>query len=282
MRFLGDRQVRSYWLMVAPLGVVVAALYLGPVLGILWLSVTEPEPGLGNYAELFASDSLARILWTTLRVCFLTTVISVGIGYLIAYAMMHLGPRERAWMLAMVLISFWVSVLVRAFAWLTLLGRGGPVNELLMGAGVADAPVGFVRNELGVLIGMVHYMVPYAVLPILATMQGIDGRVLAASRGLGAGAFTTFRRIYLPLSMPGVIAGALLVFIISIGFYVTPAILGGGRVLMVAEYVSVQVLVTGQWGTASMLATLMLLGVFAMMAVLTRFMRLGQLFGARA
>ena len=113
-------------------------------------------------------------------------------------------------------------------------------------------------------------------------MQGIDQRVVTASRGLGAGAFYTFLRIYLPLSLPGIFAAGLLVFIISLGFYVTPALLGGGRVLMVAEYVSVQVLVTVQWGTASMLATMLLIGVFALMFTLSRFMRIGELFGARA
>ena len=166
-------------------------------------------------------------------------------------------------------------------AWLTLLGRNGLVNGALMGIGVVDEPVALVRNELGVLIGMVHYMIPYAVLPILANMQGIDQRVVSASRGLGAGALYTFWRIYLPLSAPGIFAAGILVFIISLGFYVTPAILGGGRVLMVAEYVSVQVLVTVQWGVGAMLATTLLIGVFALMFILSRFMRIGELFGAR-
>ena len=282
MTLIGNRQANVYWLLVAPLLVLVLAFYAWPVLGILWLSFTDPEPGLGNYAQLFDGGSLTRILWKTFRICLVTTVISVAIGYLIAYAMTHLGRRERSWMLALVLVSFWVSVLVRAFAWLTLLSRNGLVNGALMGAGLTDEPLALVRNELGVLIGMVHYMIPYAVLPILANMQGIDQRVVSASRGLGAGALYTFARIYLPLSLPGIFAGGLLVFIISLGFYVTPVLLGGGRVLMVAEYVSVQVLVTVQWGTASMLATMLLIGVFALMLTLSRFMRIGELFGARA
>ncbi|HUS53992.1 MAG TPA: ABC transporter permease [Thermohalobaculum sp.] len=282
MTLIGNRQANVYWLLVAPLLVLVLVFYAWPVLGILWLSFTDPEPGLGNYAQLFDGGSLTRILWKTFRICLVTTVISVAIGYLIAYAMTHLGRRERSWMLALVLVSFWVSVLVRAFAWLTLLSRNGLVNGALMGAGLTDEPLALVRNELGVLIGMVHYMIPYAVLPILANMQGIDQRVVSASRGLGAGALYTFARIYLPLSLPGIFAGGLLVFIISLGFYVTPVLLGGGRVLMVAEYVSVQVLVTVQWGTASMLATMLLIGVFALMLTLSRFMRIGELFGARA
>ena len=283
MRFAGIRGAGgAYWLLVAPLLGLVAALYAWPVAEILWLGFSDPEPGLQNYEKLFSGPALARILWTTLRVCAITTVASVLVGYLVAYAMVHLGARERAWMMALVLISFWVSVLVRAFAWLTLLGRNGPINAVLAATGVADEPVAMVRNELGVLIGMVHYMIPYAVLALFANMQGIDRRLVDASHNLGAGPVVTFARIYLPLTLPGVVAASLLVFVISLGFYVTPAILGGGRVLMVAEYISVQVLVTVQWGTASMLATLVLASVFALMFILSRFMKLGDLFGARA
>jgi putative spermidine/putrescine transport system permease protein len=283
MAFMGsDKRASSYWLLVAPLLVLVAAFYIGPVANILWLGFTDPAPGLGNYEKLVTSTSLAKILWTTLRICVLTTVLSVAVGYVIAYAMSHLGGRERRWMLTLVLVSFWVSVLVRAFAWLTLLGRNGLINGLLTGSGLADEPLALVRNELGVLVGMVHYMIPYAVLPLLANMQGIDQRVVKASRSLGAGPVRTFARIYLPLTAPGIMASSLLVFIISLGFYVTPAILGGGRVLMVAEYISVQVLVTVQWGTASMLATLLLLGVFALLFILSRFMKIKEVFGAPA
>ena len=266
----------------APLLVLVAVFFAWPVLNILLISVTEPAPGLGNYEKLITSASLGRILRTTLRICLLTTVMSVAAGYLIAYTMVHLGGRERAWMLALMLISFWVSVLVRAFSWLTLLGRNGLINAMLTGSGLVDEPVAFVRNETGVLIGMVHYMIPYAVLPLLANMQGIDQRIMDASRSLGAGPLHGFLRISLPLSAPGLVAASLLVFIISLGFYVTPVLLGGGRVLMVAEYISVQVLVTVQWGVASMLATLVLASVFGLLFVLSRVMSISELFGARA
>ena len=283
MRLPGTiRRLDAYWLLVVPLLVLVATFFAWPVLNILLISVTEPTPGLGNYEKLITSASLGRILWTTLRICLLTTVMSVAVGYLIAYAMVHLGERERAWMLTLVLLSFWVSVLVRAFSWLMLLGRNGLFNAMLTGSGLVDEPVALVRNETGVLIGMVHYMIPYAVLPLLANMQGIDQRIMNASRGLGAGPLRGFLRIYLPLSTPGLVAASLLVFIISLGFYVTPALLGGGRVLMVAEYISVQVLVTVQWGVASMLATLVLASVFGLLFVLSRVMSISELFGARA
>ena len=276
------RHMSPGWLLVAPFFLVVVAFYLGPLVNILWLSVTEPQPGLGNYAQLFTSDSLARILWTTLRTCAITTVFSVAIGYCLAYAMVHAHQRNQNIMLTLLLISFWISVLVRTFAWLMLLGHGGLVNDGLTAAGVIDRPIRFMRNELGVLIGMVHYMVPYAVLPLLANMQTLDNRVMAASRNLGASGPQTFWRIYLPLTLPGLVASSLLVFILSLGFYVTPAILGGGKVLMVAEYISVQLLVTLKWGTAAMLGTLMLIGVLALLWIMTRFMKLSAVFGGGA
>jgi putative spermidine/putrescine transport system permease protein len=276
------RHISPGWLLVAPFFLVVVAFYLGPLANILWLSVTDPEPGLGNYEKLVENDALARILWTTFRTCAITTVFSVGIGYCLAYAMVHAHRKNQNIMLTLLLISFWISVLVRTFAWLMLLGHNGLVNNGMEAIGLIDRPVRFMRNELGVLIGMVHYMVPYAVLPLMANMQTLDPRVMAASRNLGASGVQTFRRIYLPLTIPGLVASSLLVFILSLGFYVTPAILGGGKVLMVAEYISVQLLVTLQWGTAAMLGTLMLIGVLALLWIMSRFMQLSAVFGGGA
>ena len=273
------RHFGTGWLLVLPLAALVLTLFIGPIVNILWLSVTDPEPGLANYAALVTSESLAGILWTTIRICVITTAFSVILGYSIAYAMVHVAQGSRNRMLSLLLVSFWISVLVRTFSWLMLLGRKGLVNETLLNIGLIAQPIEFMRNELGVLIGMVHYMIPYAVLPLLASMQNIDTRVLSASRSLGATGTQTFWRVYLPLTKPGLVSASLLVFILSLGFYVTPAILGGGKVLMVAEYISVQILVTLRWGTAAMLAALMLFGVLALLFLMSRFMKLSTVFG---
>ncbi len=277
-----NRHIHPGWLIIAPLMLMVVALYLGPILNILWLSVTDPEPGFGNYAKLAEGDALIRIVWTTVRICIITTVFSVIFGYSIAYAMVHCHQRQKTYMLTLLLVSFWISILVRTFAWLMLLGRKGLVNATLEDIGLVAEPIAFMRNELGVLIGMVHYMIPYAVLPLLVSMQSIDQRVMDASRNLGASGSQTFWRVYLPMTMPGLVASTLLVFILSLGFYVTPAVLGGGKVLMVAEYISVQLLVTLKWGTAAMLAAIMLFGVLAMLWIMSRFMKLSTVFGGAA
>ncbi|MGI9371553.1 MAG: ABC transporter permease [Hyphomicrobiales bacterium] len=279
-------EIRKYfhpgWLLVLPFLAVLVVLYLGPIVNILWLSVTDPEPGLGNYQKLIESQSLGRILWTTFRICVVTTFFSVLLGYWVAYAMVHVEERQRSLMLTFLLVSFWISILVRTFSWLILLGHNGLLNNLLESASIIDQPIAFVRNELGVLIGMVHYMVPYAILPLLVNMQSLDKRVMSASQNLGASASQTFFRIYLPLTKPGIVASSLLVFILSLGFYVTPAILGGGKVLMIAEYISVQLLVTLRWGTAAMLAALMLFGVLALLYIMSKFMKLSTVFGGSA
>ena len=273
------KHISPGWWLVAPFFLMVACLYLGPLLNILWLSLSDPEPGLQNYSKLVESDTLARIMWTTIRICVITTGFSVILGYSVAYAMVHAYRREQSFMLTFLLVSFWISILVRTFSWLMLLGRKGLVNESLEVIGLISEPVAFMRNELGVLIGMVHYMIPYAVLPLLVNMQTLDQRVMSASRNLGASASQTFFRIYLPMTRPGIVASALLVFILSLGFYVTPAVLGGGKVLMVAEYISVQLLVTLKWGVAAMLAALMLAGVLVMLWIMSKFMKLSTIFG---
>lgn len=271
-----------YWLLVAPAVLLVLLLYVAPIVNVLLLSVTDPKPGFGNYAKIFESDTVASLIWRTIRLCLITTAAAVTLGYIVSYAMLHALSHVRRRMMSILLISFWISVLVRSFAWLMLLGHNGLVNDALMGIGLISEPLPLMRNELGVLIGMTEYMLPYAILPLLANMQGIDPRVTSASRSLGASSVQTFLRVFLPLTRPGIIAASLLVFISSLGFYVTPAILGGGKVQMIAEYISVQLLVTVRWGVAAMLATLMIVSVLALMYVLNRFMKLSVVFGGAA
>jgi putative spermidine/putrescine transport system permease protein len=131
------------------------------------------------------------------------------------------------------------------------------------------------------MIGMTHYMIPYAVLPLYAAMRGIDGRLVQAARGLGAGPLESFLRVYLPLSLPGIAGAGVLVFILTLGFFVTPSILGGGKTVMIADYVSIQILQTVRWGVGSMLAVVLLLMVFLLLAIMSRVIDLRAMFGAK-
>jgi putative spermidine/putrescine transport system permease protein len=269
-----------YWLLVTPALLAMLAFYFFPLARVLWISVTEPRPGLDNYALLWTSESVQKVLLVTARLCVITTTVTLLLGYVVAYAMVHARGRQLRWLTFFVLLPLWVSVLVRAFAWVTLLRSNGLVNQALLGLGLVREPLSLVRNELGVAIGMIHYMIPFAVLPLYANMQGIDLRLIAAARGLGASRGQAFRRVFLPLSLPGLVGAGVLVSIFSLGFYVTPAILGGGRVFMISEYIAVQILNVIRWGLGAMLATTLLVAALLLMAALGRLVNLRKLFGA--
>ena len=203
-----DVQKRIYYWAMAPAAVLVVVFFVVPLLQVLWLSVSEPTLGFQNYAALFDNPLLRRVWLNTLRICAITTVIAVVAGYLVAYAMAHVGERHRAMMVFCIVLTFWLSVLVRAFAWVMLLRTEGILNTGLMALGIVDEPLRLVRNEIGVLIGMAHYMLPVAVLPMYSNMRTISGRYVDAARGLGARPWQTFLWVYLPLTKPGIIAAA--------------------------------------------------------------------------
>jgi putative spermidine/putrescine transport system permease protein len=270
----------GWWLLILPAGLLLLVFYIAPIAQVLAISFSEPEPGFGNYERLFTSESVQRVILTTLRICLITTVLALLLGFAVAYAITLASPRARSWWMLAVLVPLWISVLVRAFAWVTLLRRQGLVNDTLMSWGLISEPLPLVWNEFGILVGMVHYMVPFAVLPMLSAMREIDPRLLAAARGLGATRGQVFRQVFLPLAMPGVIASGVLVFIFSLGFYITPAILGGGKTLMVAEWISLQILDLIRWGLGTMMATMLIVAILVTLAVFSRVVDLRRMFGA--
>jgi putative spermidine/putrescine transport system permease protein len=272
----------GWWALLLPAFLLMTVLYVTPILQVLAISVTEPTPGLGNYERLFTSMGVQRVIVTTLRICVITTAVALLLGYALSYVITLASPRAQRWWLLGVLVPLWISVLVRAFAWVTLLRRQGLVNEGLQGLGLIEEPLRLVWNEFGIVVGMVHYMVPYAVLPMLAAMREIDPRLLAAARGLGASRLTVFGRVFLPLSAPGLIAAGVLVFIFSLGFYITPAILGGGKTLMAAEWIGLQILDLVRWGLGTMMATVLVVSILVTLGVFARAVDLRRLFGARA
>ncbi|MDB5373646.1 MAG: putative spermidine/putrescine transport system permease protein [Belnapia sp.] len=277
-----QRNSLGWWLLLLPAFLLMTVFYIAPILQVLTISVTEPELGFGNYERLLTNMGVQRVIGTTLRIGLITTGIALLLGYALAYVIALAEPRAQRWWLLCVLLPLWISVLVRAFAWVTLLRRQGLVNEGLQGLGLIDAPLPLVWNEFGIVVGMVHYMVPYAVLPILASMREIDPRLLAAARGLGASRRTAFLRVFLPLSAPGLVAAGVLVFIFSLGFYITPAILGGGKTLMAAEWIKLQILDIIRWGMGTMLATVMVVAILVTLGIFSRIIDLRRMFGARA
>ncbi|WLS10221.1 ABC transporter permease (plasmid) [Shinella sumterensis] len=262
-----------------PAGALAICFYVLPILQVLALSVTEPSFGLGNYIALFQNAAIGRVVRTTLVVSAITTLLTIAFSYIVAFAIVQMRPGVRRFAMFLVMLPFWISVLVRAFSWITILRRNGVLNSALGEAGLISEPLELIYNQLGVIIGMVHYMMPFAILLLYANLTDIDGRIIQAARSLGARPFTIFWRVWLPLSMPGLAITTLFIVIFSFGFLVTPAILGAGRVLMIAEYISVQISGTLRWGVATALSTSMLLVVAGVVALAMRYPAFRSAFG---
>lgn len=282
------------WLLIAPAVGLLLLFYMAPLAQILLLSVTETDPrapdvAFGNYSLLLSQPALATIIWRTLTICLTTTAIALVLGYAVAYVTSLSGRGQQSMILLAVLMTFWLSVLIRSFAWLILLREGGEIHSILSifhrplaEVGLVQGPLRLIRNETGVIIGMVHYMLPYAILPMLANMRGIDLRAVMAARSLGASRGQAFTRVFLPLSTPGIVASGVLVFVLTLGFFVTPAILGGGRAVMLAEYIWFSTSQTLRWGLSTMLATSLLVAVMAVLLLASRFVDVQKMYGMKS
>ena len=203
------------------------AVYLYPITRLLAWSFFSPGFTLEHYAKLFAEPAYLRAFRNTAQISFWVTVFALVLGYPLAYLMTVVSPRVRTVLVVLVLVPFWTSVLVRTFAWMVILGKRGLINQILAGWGIIDRPIALIYNMAGVQIGMVHVLLPFMVFPLLGVMTRIDTALVAAARSLGASPRQAFLRIFLPLSLPGVSAGCVLVFLLAVGFYITPALLGG-------------------------------------------------------
>lgn len=267
-----------YWLLILPALTIMVVFYIWPVLSILGISVTEPQPGFGNYAKMLQSNTVKGSFILTFRIAAVTTIGCLLLGYIIAYTINNFASKTKALMLALVLLPFWVSVLVRSFAWIVLLGRSGLVNDTLKDVGLIEAPIRFMHNETGVLIAMIHVMLPFAVLPMLTNMRGISSSHMLAARGLGASEWRAFKEVYFPQTLPGVFSGGLLVFVLSLGFFVTPALLGGGRVMMISEYITYQIQEFLNWGLGSALSVALMVATAAVLLIAGRFVSLKTTF----
>ncbi|MET3524034.1 ABC transporter permease [Mesorhizobium abyssinicae] len=272
----------TIWLaFIGPLSFAILIAYILPLFGELAWSVTLPERGLQSYIQLTNDDYIHSVVFRTIRVCSIATIASVLIAYLLAYHWVFGPPVRRKIVEVAILFPFWISILVRTFGWLMILQPRGVLNEvfhlndILQWLGIGE--VRLVRNEFGVIVGMAHFMVPFAVFPISAVMRQIDTRILLAARGLGAGPVRRFFHVFLPLSMPGLVGACFVVFVFTLGFFITPTLLGGGRVVLIAEYVYTQILVTPNWGVASALSVFLLTFVGLMVWLLMKITRIERL-----
>jgi ABC-type spermidine/putrescine transport system permease subunit I len=271
---------RRHFLMAAPLVVLLLVLLIYPVGQLLLLSfVGDQGFTLTQYHRLFESSVYVNVLLITLKISLWTTFFSVVAGYPVAYLISSLSAKRKTSLLFWVLLSFWTSFLVRTFAWVVLLGRNGVVNQLLQALGILDAPANLLYNFGSVLVGMVHALMPLAVLTMLSVMENIDRNLPRAASTLGARPGTAFWKIYFPLSMPGVAAAAIMVFVTAIGFFITPALLGGRKETMITQIIIDQVQQTMNWEFAGAVSVLLLVVVLVVFAIYDKVLGLSTMTG---
>jgi len=282
LRAQGVGEQRLLLSLATPALLAVAAVVFIPVGWLFYLSFVggDGQFSLEHYAKMVQYKSYLRVFVTTFEVSILTTLICILIGYPLAYFLAMLPARLAGFFMLAVLLPFWTSLLVRTYAWLVLLQKNGILNDFAISIGLWDEPVKLVHNLTGTLIGMAHIMLPFLVLPLYSSMRKIERDLMQAAANLGATPAQAFWQVYFPLSLSGMVAGSLIVFVLCLGFYVTPAVLGGGRVVMVSTQITAILENQYDWGAASALGVVLLVATLAILFAATRTLKLdAALFG---
>jgi putative spermidine/putrescine transport system permease protein len=278
---LAGLRLDRWALLAVPAILFLVVFFLVPLVTMGVRSVTDPPgAGLTNYETFFAQQAYVRILINTFWIALLATVTCLLIGYPFAYLMTIAPGRIAGLLLIAVLLPFWSSLLVRTFAWQVILRDTGIINRFLLDLGLIKEPLALIRTTLGVLIGMSHILLPFMVLPLYAVMRRIDPEFGRAAANLGATPTTAFFRVFLPLSLPGIVAGCLLVFILALGFYITPALLGGLRDQMISQLIVQQIQQRLDWGFGTAMSVLLVGITLVILLVMSRAVRLRDVFGS--
>jgi len=264
-------------ILIAPSLALIVLLFLYPLLRLIVDSFFDPTPGFGNYVTVLTDPTLWQIIETTLTISAQCTIATLLLAYPVSYLLSQL-PRARANLLMMfVLLPFWTSLLVRMYAWMVLLGRHGIINEAVIGMGLSATPYPLLYSRFAVIVGMSHFLLPFMVLSLYSTMIGIDRSLIEAASSMGSSFRQTFFRIYLPLSLPGVYAGCLLVFILAMGFYITPALLGSPQETTISVYIQQQIQQLN-WGEGTAMAVILVAIVIALFVSYDRLFGFDRLF----
>ncbi|CAN7730898.1 ABC transporter permease [Paraburkholderia terricola] len=274
------REDRTMLLLMTPALLVIVVLLVVPLAWLSWQSIWHDGFTLDNYRRMFTGAYVDTFL-LTFKLSIVVTVVTLALGYPVAYLAASLPPKLSALVLGMVILPFWTSVLVRTYAWLVLLQRTGLVNKALIASGLIDRPVQLAYNQFGTILAMVHILLPFMVLPLYSAMQKIPPNLSQAGASLGGSPLHVFLRVFLPLSMSGVFAGVTLVFVLCLGFYITPELMGGGKSIMVSMVVSRNVEIYNSWGAASAVSVVLLVCVGAIFYAASRVVPLEKTLGAK-
>ncbi|MFS0576438.1 ABC transporter permease [Sporosarcina sp. 179-K 3D1 HS] len=244
---------------VLPLLLIIIVFFNIPLLYMLGLSLFSKSLTLEYYAEIIQNPVYIQVLANTFKIGLITAFFAIILGYPLSYWMTTLSQSKQIFAIALIVLPFFISILVRTYAWIVMLGKNGIVNSSLLKLGLIGSPIQFLYDEFGVYIGTLNILLPFIVLPLFASMLQFDNRLLLAARSLGAKPFTAFLKVYFPLTLPAVLSGGSLVFILTLGFFVTPAILGGGKVPMVATMLNTLINYYPDWEVAAGISTILLI-----------------------
>jgi len=250
---------------------------------VFWLSSLSFFDRVGdlswaNYDRIFQSQLYIKTFIVTLKISFITLFFCILLGYPLCYWLSQLPDRIAGILMVFVLLPFWTSILVRTYAWLVILQRNGIINDTLISIGWIDEPLQLAHNLTGTVIGMVHILLPFFILPLFASMRSIDTNFIRAAISLGSTPRGAFWRIFFIMSLPGFFAGTVLVFILALGTYVTPVLLGGGKIQMLAQRIDSTIMLYSNWGAASALGVVLLILAFATIWIFNRAFGIDKLF----
>jgi len=268
-----------YFLLLTPALVGLILLFAYPISKILVKSFFDPKFTLKYYVYFFTNPLYIRVMWITLELSLLTTLTALVIGYILAYVLRRARPGVRNIFLMAILLSFMISLLVRNYSWIIVLQRTGVVNSILEYFGIIHHPIRLLHDKFAVIVGMTHIFVPYIAFPIYSVMMGEDLNLEKAAQNLGASRWQTFWRITFPLSLPGIGAGALLVFIMALGYFITPALLGGRKEQMISNIIQIQVVDLLNWPFASAMSTILLAVTLIIFFIYNRLLGVERLWG---
>ncbi len=274
----GPKRLLGPWLLLAPIAAYLLIFFVLPLIDVAIMSVTEPHLTLDNYAKVVHDALYHRVIINTFLTALAVTVCCLLAGYPLAYLMTQSRPRVALLILVLVTMSFWTSFLVRTYAWMVLLGHDGPISGLLRALGMRHPPE-LLFTRFSSTIAMTHILAPYMIMSIYTVMRKIDVTLLRSAESLGARGFSLFRHIYLPLTAPGIANGCLLVFVLCLGFYVTPVLLGSPREEMISGLIGNQLEQFLAFGPSAAIAMVLLAITLAILALYHHRFGLDRLWG---
>jgi spermidine/putrescine transport system permease protein len=280
-----ERSGARPWLLLSPALASVALLLAVPVCFILvysfWLRTATGADQTGfyldNWIEVLTDPFYRDILWQTIRIALMSTILCILLGYIPAYVIATADNRYKLLLVLLLMLPFWVSYIIRTMSWINILGVSGAINVFLQWLGIIGEPMQILYNEATVVLGLVHFLLPFMILNVYVSLEGIDTNLVAAARSLGATGWQAFLEVTLPLSLPGLAAGSLLCFVLGAGTYITPVILGGPRDAMFANLVFEAIITQLNWPLGSALSLVLLIVLGAVVLVYNRFVGVGQI-----